>query len=506
MTAVFAPRGVVATSQVLAASAGLAVLRRGGSAVDAAVATAVTLTVVEPGSNDIGADLFAIVWDGTRLSGLNASGRSPAALTRDPAWDRMPEDGWPPVTVPGAPAGWRDLHARYGRLPFADLFTDAIGYATDGYPVSPAVARAWRHAVTRHGRLSGPEHEEWARLFGRAPEAGELRRDPDKARALDLIARSGADELYRGEIAAAIAGYAAATGGLVTAADLAAHESTWVDPVSVGYHGYDVWELPPNGQGLAALLALAILDGLPGHGLHEQIEAMKLGYADAQAYVADPDHAPAPLEALLDKEYVASRRNGIGDGAALPIPGDPFRGGTVYLCAADSDGMMVSLIQSTFMGFGAHVAVPGYGFGLQNRGAGFVTRPGHPNVVAGGKRPYHTIIPGFLTRAGRPVGPFGVMGGHMQPQGHVQLVLSTVDDGLDPQAALDRPRWCWDAGRRVYVEPELGVEAVTDLHRRGHEVTVEAGTRYGRGQAIWCTASGYVAGSEPRADGAAMAY
>src|SRR5579859_456435 len=350
---VYAPHGVVATSQTLAASAGLAVLRRGGNAVDAAVATAITLTVVEPGSNDIGADLFAIVWDGTELKGLNASGRSPAALTADLVGARMPEDGWLPVTVPGAPKGWRDLHARYGRLPFADLFTDAIGYATDGYPVSPAVARAWRHAVARHGRLSGPEHEEWARLFGQAPKTGERRHDPDKARALDLIARSGADELYRGEIAAAIVEYSARTGGLMSAADLAAHESTWVDPVSVRYHGYDVWELPPNGQGLAALLALGILDGLPGAGLHERVEAMKLGYADAQAYVADPDHAPAPLEALLDKGYLATRRDGIGSSAGLPAPGDPFRGGTVYLCAADADGMMVSLIQSTFMGFGA---------------------------------------------------------------------------------------------------------------------------------------------------------
>jgi gamma-glutamyltranspeptidase / glutathione hydrolase len=504
--ALYAPHGVVATSQPLAASAGLAVLRRGGNAVDAALATAITLTVVEPGSNDVGGDLFAIVWDGTELVGLNASGRSPAALSLAAAGGRMPADGWLPVTVPGAPAGWRDLHARYGRLPFADLFTDAIGYAADGYPVSPTVARSWAHAVARHARLHGPEYGEWARLFGHAPRPGETFRNPDKARTLDLIARSGADEFYHGDIAHALAAHARATGGLLTEADLAGHRSTWVDPLSVRYHGYEVWELPPNGQGLAALLALAILDDLPEPGLHARIEAMKLGYADAHAYVADPDVAPAPLDALLDKEYAARRRALIGETAGVPVAGDPVKGGTVYLCTADADGMMVSLIQSSYDGFGSHVALPGYGFGLQNRGAGFATDPGHPNVVAGRKRPYHTIIPGFLTRDGQPVGPFGVMGGHMQPQGHVQVVLSTVDDGLDPQAALDAPRWYWESGRHLYVEPELDTAAADDLRRRGHEVTVESSSRYGRGQAIWRNAEGYVAGSEPRADGCAVGY
>jgi gamma-glutamyltranspeptidase/glutathione hydrolase len=500
----YAPRGVVATSQPLAASAGLAALRRGGSAVDAALATAITLTVVEPGSNDIGGDLFAIVWEGTGLVGLNASGRSPAALSlAHLGGTPVPFDGWLPVTVPGAPAGWRDLHARYGRLPFADLFADAIGYATEGYPVSPTVARGWEGAVRRHEGLHGPEYAEWARLFGRAPAPGEVFRNPDAARTLRLIAESGADEFYHGEIAVSLARHAGKTGGLLSTVDLAGHESTWVDPVSVRYHGYDVWELPPNGQGLAALIALAILDGLPRPGLHERIEAMKLGYADAHAYVADP--AFSSLPALLDPAYIAQRRELIGDRAGVPDAGQPGRGGTVYLCAADEDGMMVSLIQSNYLGFGSHVALPGYGFTLQSRGAGFSVEPGHPNVVAGRKRPYHTIIPGFLSRDGVPVGPFGVMGGHMQPQGHVQLVLSTVDGGLDPQAALDAPRWYWDSGRRLYVEPELDAAALRD---KGHEVTVEASvSRYGRGQAIWRSSErGYVAGSEPRADGCAVGY
>ena len=528
----YVPRGVVATSQPLAASAGLAVLRRGGNAVDAALATAITLTVVQPGSNDIGGDLFAIVWDGRALHGLNASGRSPAALTLDLARAAgvaprpgalggtqaaaeltMPARGWLPVTVPGAPAGWRDLHRRFGALPFEDLFTDAIGYAAGGYPVSPTVAEHWALGVQLHATLDGPEFAEWRRVFtvdGRAPAPGERWHNPDAARTLRLIATSGADEFYQGRIAAAIAEQSAATGGLITAEDLAKHQSTWVDPIGADYRGYRVWELPPNGQGIAALLALNILDGMDVAGApeelvrHWQIEAMKLAFADAHAYVCDPDAADVPVEGLLAKEYAANRRALIGDSAGDPPPGDPARGGTVYLCAADADGMMVSLIQSNYMGFGSHVVVPGYGFGLQNRGAGFALDPGHGNAAAGGKRPYHTIIPGFLTRDGRPVGPFGVMGGHMQPQGHVQVVMSTVDDALDPQAALDRPRWYWHAGRDVLVEPGIDPEP---LRARGHRVRVEDSAAYGYGQAIWRTPDGgYVAGSEPRADGCALGY
>jgi gamma-glutamyltranspeptidase/glutathione hydrolase len=530
----YAPRGAVATSQPLAAAAGLAVLRRGGNAVDAAVATAITLTVVQPGSNDIGGDLFAIVWDGDSLHGLNASGRSPASLTLDAARaggvvpERagalggaqagaglvMASRGWLPVTVPGAPAGWRDLHARFGSLPFADLFTDAIGYAAGGYPVSPMVAASWSRAVAQHATLDGPEFEEWGRVYtvdGRAPAVGELWRNPDAARTLRLIADSGAEEFYRGSIAAELTGFAAATGGLLTVEDLAKHSCDWVDPVRAGYRGYEVWELPPNGQGVAALLALNILDGLDIAGAgrdlrtHWQIEAVKLGFADAHAYVGDPSVVEVPVAGMLDPAYAAARRALVGESAAEPAPGDPARGGTVYLCAADPDGMMVSLIQSNYMGFGSYVVAPGTGFGLQNRGAGFALTPGHPNAAGPARRPYHTIIPGFLTRGGQPVGPFGVMGGHMQPQGHVQLVMSTVDDGLDPQAALDAPRWYWHAGLDVLVEPGVDADA---LRRRGHRVAVDdSPAAYGFGQAIWrLPGGGYVAGSEPRADGCAVGY
>ena len=530
-----APRGVVATSQPLAASAGLAALRRGGTAVDAALATAIALTVVQPGSNDIGGDLFALVWDGTALHGLNASGRSPAALTLDTVRERggpaaptiahggaqaglveaMPARGWLPVTVPGAPAGWRDLHARFGALPFGALFDDAIFYAEHGYPVSPTVAYHWERSVSQiHAPLAGPEFAEWSRVFapgGRAPLAGQRWANPDAARTLRLIAGTEAEAFYRGEIAAAIASFAAQTGGLLTADDFAKHTSTWVDPISARYRDHEVWQIPPNGQGLAALLALGILDDYPGGSaeltLHRQIEAMKLGFADAHAFVADPDFAPAPLAGLLDPAYLAGRRALIGERAGLPAAGEPARGGTVYLAAADENGMMVSLIQSNYMGFGSHVVVPGTGFTLQNRGAGFVLDERHPNALAPGKRPFHTIIPGFLTRGGAPVGPFGVMGGHMQPQGHVQVVAATVDEGLDPQAALDAPRWYWHAGLDVQVEPELDAAVVDGLRRRGHDVrVVSEASNFGYGQAIWRSSGGYVAGSEPRADGCAVGY
>jgi gamma-glutamyltranspeptidase/glutathione hydrolase len=535
---VYAPRGAVATSQPLATAAGLAALRRGGSAVDAALATAITLTVVQPGSNGIGGDLFAIVWDGERLHGLNASGRSPAALTRDavlaatggvgapppPALGgaqavgpALPARGWLPVTVPGAPAGWRDLHDRFGRLPFADLFADAIGYAAGGFPLSPRVAEGWASSVALHAGLGdGPEFAEFSRVFtvdgGRAPRAGQRWASPDMARALRLIASSGAEAFYRGEIAAALDAYAARTGGLLTADDLAAHASTWVDPMAVAYRGHEVWELPPNGQGLAASVALSILDGvdlapMPARErLHWRIEATKLGFADAHAYVADPARASASPAELLAADRIAILREKISP-AAAPGAGSPVPGGTVYLCAADADGMMVSLIQSTYLGFGSHVVLPGYGFGLHNRGLGFSLDPAHPDVVASAKRPYHTIIPGFLTRAGEPVGPFGVIGAHMQPQGHVQLIGSTLDAGLDPQAALAAPRWYWHAGRTVLLEPGLAA-AAADLARRGHEVTVDDDpSTYGYGQAIWrLPGGGYVAGSEPRADGCALGY
>lgn len=522
-TPVYAPRGVVATSQPLAAQAGLAILREGGTAADAAIAAAITLTVVQPGSNDIGGDLFALVWDGRELHGYNGSGRSPAALTLERmAAAGVPPSGalggaqalaplvpqprgWLPVTVPGAPAGWRDLHTRFGRVPLERLFSDAIEYAEQGFTASPSVCRSWARAVEIYREIDDPACAAWAEIFGRAPSPGELVRNPDAGHTLRLLSGTHCDSLYYGEIADALHGFSLATGGLLTREDLAAHRGDWVTPMAADYRGYTVHELPPNGQGVAALQAFALLDGLDRADAHRQIEAMKLGFADAHAYVADPD---VGMPDLLDPSYVASRRAFITEEAGDPGPGDPMRGGTVYLAAADSDGMMVSLIQSTYMGFGSYVVLPGYGFGLQNRGAGFSLDPAHPNVAAGGKRPFHTIIPGFLSRNGEPVGPFGVMGGHMQPQGHVQFITATVDDGLDPQSALARPRWYWHAGRDVVVESSYPPDVVDDLRRRGHSITItDDPATFGMGQAIWrLPGGGYVAGSEPRADGLAAGH
>jgi gamma-glutamyltranspeptidase/glutathione hydrolase len=519
----FATRGVVATSQPLAAQAGLHMLQQGGNAVDAAIATAVALTVVEPTSNGIGSDMFALVWDGAQLHGLNGSGRAPAALTveavRQRGHDTMPTYGWLPVTVPGAPAGWRDLHARFGKLPFAALFEPAIDYAEHGYPISPVLGYYWGRAAQAAESRSAPEFRGWAETFardGRAPVAGEVWRSPSHAQSLRQIAASNAEDFYRGELAQAVARFAAATGGLISAADLANHTSTWVAPIGTSYRGYDVWEIPPSGQGITALIALNILEGfaldqLPRDSVesyHLQIEAIKLAFADAQRYVADPEHASVPTDALLSKGYAEMRRSLIGTRALDPRAGDPEAGGTVYLCAADGAGMMVSLIQSNYSGFGSGVVVPGRGIALQNRGAGFTLEHGHRNQLAPGKRPFHTIIPGFLTRGGQPIGPFGVMGGHMQPQGHVQMIANTIDYGLNPQASLDAPRWYWERGRAIWLEPDTPQALVQGLSSRGHEVVIAPDRgMFGRGQIIWQLPSGaFVAGSDGRADGCAVGF
>ncbi|GGK37854.1 gamma-glutamyltransferase [Deinococcus malanensis] len=518
---VLARQGMVATSQPLAAQAGLFILREGGNAVDAAIATAAALTVVEPTSNGIGSDLFALVWDSGELHGLNASGRSPALLNMDALpGGQMPTHGWLPVTVPGTPRGWADLHARFGRLPFEQVLAPAIRYAREGYPLSPVLADGWRRSIQVYRRRQGPEFEAWLETFapqGFGAGVGEMWASEGHARTLERIAQSGAADFYDGELAAQIDAHARATGGLLRAEDLAAHQSEWVKPIGAAYQGHTAWEIPPNGQGIAALLALGILDGLDlpsrrddEYGLHLQIEAMKLGFTDAKRYVADPQHEQVPVDALLSPAYAAARRALIGEQALEPEPGDPQSHGTVYLATADGDGQMVSLIQSNYMGFGSGVVVPGTGIALQNRGHNFNLEPDHPNRLAPGKRPYHTIIPGFLTRPdGTPAGPFGVMGGFMQPQGHVQVVLNTLRYGMNPQQALDAPRWQWTGGKVVEVEHDLGGQLSRALQARGHQVKVElqAGA-FGRGQIIWRDGKTGVltGGSESRADGQVAAF
>ncbi|HYO49098.1 MAG TPA: gamma-glutamyltransferase family protein [Chloroflexia bacterium] len=514
--------GVVATSEPLAVEAGLEMLRRGGNAVDAALAAAITLTVVEPTSNGIGSDAFALVWDGNKVHGLNGSGRAPAALTLDAVRSRghatMPGKGWLPVTVPGAPATWRDLHARFGRLPFADLFVPAIRHAEQGWPVANIVSQGWAYSVPIYTGLKGREFRGWRETFaprGRAPRSGEKWASPGHASTLRRIAESKAEDFYRGDLASAIAKFAKDTGGLITEGDLAAHTSTWVDPISTNYRGYDVWEIPPNGQGITALIGLNILEGFDlremkrdtAQAFHPQIESLKLAFADAHRYVADPEFAEVPTARLLDKGYATRRRALIGKRALTPKPGDPYSGGTVYLCAADADGLMVSFIQSNYQGFGSGVVVPGTGISLQNRGNGFSMDPNHPNRLEPGKRPYHTIIPGFLTRQGKAVGPFGVMGGFMQPQGHMQMVVNTIDYRMNPQASLDAPRWQWTSGREVQIESDANPAIIRGLRAMGHTVKVLPATgSFGRGQIIWRLPSGeYIAGSDKRADGYAGA-
>ncbi len=505
---------VVCTSQPLAAQAGLRMLAEGGSAVDAAVATAITLTLVEPVSNGIGSDAFAIVWDGRQLHGLNASGRSPAAWTPEYfGGNAVPALGWNSVTVPGAVSAWTELHAKFGKLPFERLFEAAISYGRNGFSVSPTVAAQWAAQVPLFENQPG-----FADAFlpaGRAPKAGELFRFTDHAATLEKIAATRGAAFYRGELAATLEEHALANGGAMRVGDLAAHRAEWVGTIDGGYRGYTVHEIPPNGQGIVALIALGILEqfdmaSLPADSadsVHLQIEAVKLAFADAQAYVADIDHMPARPEHLLDTEYLKQRAALIDRTRAQPASAGTPAGGTVYLTAADAAGMMVSMIQSNYMGFGSGVVVGGTGISLQNRGANFAAAQGHPNRVGPNKRPYHTIIPGFVTKDGSAVMSFGVMGGMMQPQGHVQVLVRIADHGQNPQAACDGPRFRWVEGLQVSCEKGFPQATLDELRRRGHDlVTMDDYNEFGSCQAIWSLDDGYVAASDPRRDGQATGF
>jgi gamma-glutamyltranspeptidase / glutathione hydrolase len=507
-------RQVVATSSPAAAQAGLRIMERGGNAIDAAVAVAATLSVVEPTMNGAGADLFALVWDGTVLHALNASGRSPRAwsLERFAGFGSMPELGWESVTVPGAVSGWVALSERFGSLPLRVLLEPAIGYAREGFPVLPKMAELWGEAALRFASFA-----DWTKTFlpaGRAPVAGEIFRQPELADTLEQIAETRGAALYGGALGERMARAAAAAGGALTLEDLAEHTPEFVEPIGVDFGGSRVCEPPPNGQGLAALIALGILQHVPLAALgpdhpdavHYQIEAMKLAFADCRRHVADPARMRISPAALLSDERLQRLAEGVRDSARTPErPPQPDHG-TVYAALADRDGRMVSLIQSNYMGFGSGVVVPGTGISLQNRGVGFSLEPGHPNVVAGGVRPYHTIMPGMLLEAGAARMSFGVMGGHMQPQGHVQMVLRVALFGQNPQAACDAPRWYVAPDGRIGIEPELAASAGPSLAARGH-VLLEAPptTLFGGAQAVYKLRECYCAGSDPRKDGQAVA-
>ena len=510
-------RNVVATSQPLATQAGIAMLRAGGNAIDAALATAIALTICEPCSNGVGSDLFAIVWDGSELVGLNASGRAPSAWSpaRYSGQTAMPRAGWTTVTIPGAVSGWVALSKRFGKLPFADLFGPAIRYARDGYAVSPVIAEKWAKAVPVLGHI--PEFAEHFMPRGRAPETGEMFASPAMAATMEKIAQSAGDSFYRGELAQAMVAHSQKHGGGHTLADFEAHRCDWVRPLAHDYHGYTVHEIPPNGQGIAALMALGILENFDLQGSdvdsievqHLEIEAMKLAFADSYRYVADPRAMTVTPEQLLDRSYLASRAKLIDRRRAQDFRhGMPPPGGTVYLTAADESGMMVSLIQSNYMGFGSGIVVPGTGISLQNRGTGFSLEAGHPNIVGGGKRPYHTIIPGFVTRDGQPYCSFGVMGGPIQPQAHLQTMVRLIDHRANPQAVLDAPRWKVNEAVSLDMEPSAAPELREGLAALGHQFASvpDSYMDFGAGQFIVRSDAGYIAGSDPRRDGQAAGF
>jgi gamma-glutamyltranspeptidase/glutathione hydrolase len=510
-------RNIVSTSQPLATQAGVAALRAGGNALDAALATAITLTVVEPCSNGLGSDLFAIVWDGRELVGLNASGRAPAAWTpqRFKGLAAMPRAGWDTVTIPGAVSGWVALSRRFGKLPFADLFANAITYARDGYAVSPVIAEKWAKAVPILGEVPGFAEHFMPR--GRALEAGELFSSRAMANSLEQIAKSEGEAFYRGALAERMVAHSRANGGAHTPEDFASHTCDWVAPIGVDYRGYTVHELPPNGQGIAALMALGMLREFElaprpvdsPDVQHLAIEAMKLAFADVYRYVGDLRTMEVTPAQMIDRAYLASRTRMIDPKRAQDFKhGTPPSAGTVYLTAADASGMMVSLIQSNYMGFGSGIVVPGTGISLQNRGTGFSLGAGHPNLVGGGKRPFQTIIPGFVTRNGAPYASFGVMGGPIQPQGHVQTLLRIIDYGQQPQAALDAPRWKVGTGVSVDLEASASSELRAGLAALGHQFAAipDSYMDFGAGQFIIRTENGYVAASDPRRDGQAAGF
>ncbi|MCF6138897.1 gamma-glutamyltransferase family protein [Pseudalkalibacillus berkeleyi] len=519
----FGKRGMVATSQPLAAQAGLDILKKGGNAIDAAIATAACLTVVEPTSNGIGGDAFALVWVKGKLHGLNASGPSPHSISiealKEKGINEIPKFGWTPVTVPGAPSAWTALSERFGKLPLTEVLAPAIKYAEDGYPVSPTLGKFWRAAAEHFKNvLNDEEFKHWFETFapnGKAPEIGEVWRSEGHAATLKEIAETKAESFYRGRIADEIDAFSKHYGGFLRKEDLAAYQPEWVDPIGVDYRGYKVWEIPPNGQGIVTLIALNILKGYEFTGkeyvetYHKQIEAMKLAFTDGLKYVTEGRSMTTSVESLLSNTYAEERRQLIGGQAMQPEPGTPPKGGTVYLATADEEGNMVSFIQSNYMGFGSGLVVPGTGVALQNRGHNFSMDPNHDNALDGGKKTFHTIIPGFLTKGDQPVGPFGVMGGFMQPQGHLQVVMNTVDFHLHPQAALDSPRWQWMEDKKVLVEPSFPNHIAQALARKGHHIQVAMdGGPFGRGQIIWRDPeTGVLAGgTESRTDGSVAAW
>ncbi len=532
---VFAQHGMVATSQPLATQIGLDILKRGGNAIDAAIAANAALGLMEPTGNGMGGDLFAIVWDAKsgKLHGYNGSGHSPKSLSlqwfKDNGYTKIPPYGPLPVTTPGAVDGWFALHDRFGKLPMKSVLAPAIGYAREGFPLSELIAYYWDLSVPRLAKFAG--FSEQFTINGRAPAKGEIWKNPNLANTLEALIKGGRDAFYKGAIAHTIADYIKAQGGFLSVEDLAAHKGEWVEPVSTNYRGYDVWELPPNGQGIAALQMLNILEGydLKGYGfgsaehIHLFVEAKKLAFADRAKFYADPDFVKAPVAKLISKEYAAERRKLIAmDEAANEVAAGEFKldGDTIYLTTADQWGNMVSLIQSNYRGMGSGMTPPGLGFILQDRGEMFVLKEGHANTFAPGKRPFHTIIPAFVTKDGKPWLSFGVMGGDTQPQAHALIVSNLIDFGMNLQEAGDAPRILHDGstspegqlkemadGGAIQLETGFDYATIRSLMGMGHKVEFANGP-YGGYQAIrWDEKNKvYIGASEGRKDGQAAGY
>ena len=519
---VFARKGMACSCVPLASQVGIDTMKQGGNAMDAAIAMAVTLPLVEPTCNGLGSDCFALIWSAKdkKLFGLNGSGLAPMALSaqrvRAMGYEQMPVNGWLPTMVPGAPAAWAALRRRFGRLSMAELMAPAIQYAREGFPVPLNVHRLWVGEAERFKAAAEKEpavFAPWLAYFTKDGEAygpGELFRLPDYADTLESLAATDCESYYRGELTEKIVAFSRQTGGYFSEEDFINYAPLWVEPITINYKGYDVFEMPPNGHGITALMALNILKGMElgerdsADTYHKMIEAMKLAFIDAKTYVADPRYMRTQVSDLLSDRYAARRRALIGQTALYPTAGDPACGDTVYFCTADEEGNMVSFIQSNYMEFGSGVVIPGTAISLQNRGANFSLDENSDNCLQGGKRSYHTIIPGFLAKDGQPIGPFGVMGGFMQPQGHVQVVVNTVDYGMNPQDCLDAPRFQWQGGKKIQLEQEVPAAVAEELRRRGHEVEmVSDRIAMGRGQIIWRRSDGtLVGGTEPRSDGA----
>ena len=525
---VYAKNGVCCTSVPLGAQVGLDVLKNGGNAVDAAVAMAGAMPLLEPTGNGLGSDCFALVWieKEKKLYGLNASGVAPMALSADEVrakgFSEVPEEGWLPTMVPGAPAGWAALNARFGTKPLSELFAPAISYAENGYAVPVNVGKLWARDSRRIARVMAQDpapYEYWWKSFmkpdGSPYRAGDVFRFPAYADTMRSLVETNCESYYRGELMERIVAHSRGTGGYFCEDDFKNYHPEWVEPITQDYRGYTVCEIPPNGHGITVLMALGMLNGLSlpekredADYYHKVMEAIKLAFADTKTYVADPRYMKTKVSELLSPDYLAARRALITDKALEPKAGDPHCGGTIYLCTADAEGNMVSLIQSNYCGFGAGIAIPGTGISLQDRGANFSLDPKSDNYLEGGKKSYHTIIPGFLLKDGEAVGPFGVMGAFMQPQGQVEVLTSTIDYAMNPQEALDAPRIQWIGGKKLQIEREAGEAIAEQLRAMGHEVEiVDDRTAMGRGEIIWkCENGVYAAGTEPRCDGTVASW